>query len=91
MLPSPPAARGKAPRPFSPFPLAGERGKGRTPFSLQDQAGAAVISDANETEGEEWSRFEAARVALSKQFGNSVPAGRYAVARRGNVRMGGVR
>jgi uncharacterized protein len=31
-------------------------------------------------DGDEWTRFEAARRAISKQFGNSVPAPRYRIA-----------
>jgi short-subunit dehydrogenase len=30
-------------------------------------------------DGEEWTRFEAARRAIAKQFGNSAPAARYGV------------
>ncbi len=30
-------------------------------------------------DGDEWTRFEGARRALSKQFGNSVPAPRYGI------------
>ena len=30
-------------------------------------------------DGDEWTRFEAARRAISKQFGNSAPAARYGV------------
>jgi short-subunit dehydrogenase len=30
-------------------------------------------------DGDEWTRFEAARRAISKQFGNSVPAPRYGI------------
>ena len=33
-------------------------------------------------DGDEWTRFEAARRAISKQFGNAVPAPRYEVGMR---------
>lgn len=57
-------------------------------MSAQDMVDAALVGlDQGELvtipglhSGEEWDRFEAARVAISKQFGNTAPAPRYRVA-----------
>src|SRR5207245_9498718 len=54
-------------------------------MSPEDMVDAALVGlDQGELvtlpslhDGDEWTRFEAARRALSKQFGNSVPAPRY--------------
>jgi uncharacterized protein len=56
-------------------------------MSAEDMVDAALVGlDQGELvtipslhDGEEWARFEAARRALSQQFGNSVPAPRYAI------------
>jgi len=52
---------------------------------LVNNAGTSSItpllkSDIND--GDEWNRFEAARRAISQQFGNSVPAPRYGIGVR---------
>jgi hypothetical protein len=36
-------------------------------------------------DGDEWTRFEAARRAISKQFGNSAPAPRYRIGVRASA------
>jgi short-subunit dehydrogenase len=36
-------------------------------------------------DGDEWTRFEAARRALSQRFGNSVPAARYGIGVRASA------
>ena len=54
----------------------------------QDMVDAALVGlDQGELvsipslhEGEEWTRFEAARRAISQRFGNSVPAPRYGIS-----------
>jgi uncharacterized protein len=56
-------------------------------MSVQDMVDAALVGlDQGELvtipglqDGDEWTRFEAARRALSQRFGNSVPAPRYVI------------
>jgi len=56
-------------------------------MSPEDMVDAALVGlDRGElvtipglNDGDEWTRFEAQRRALAKQFGNSVPAPRYGV------------
>ncbi len=58
-------------------------------MSPEDMVDAALVGlDLGELvtlpslhDGDEWARFEAARRAMSKQFGNSVPAPRYRIGR----------
>jgi short-subunit dehydrogenase len=42
-----------------------------------DQGGLVTIPGLHDAD--EWTRFEAARRAISKRFGNSVPAPRYRI------------
>jgi short-subunit dehydrogenase len=59
-------------------------------MSVQDMVDAALAGlDQNELvtipglhDGDEWTRFEAARRAISQRFGNSVPAPRYKIQAR---------
>jgi short-subunit dehydrogenase len=58
-------------------------------MSVEDMVDAALLGlDQGELvtipglhDGDEWTRFEAARRAVSQQFGNSVPAPRYRSAK----------
>ena len=56
-------------------------------MSAEDMVDAALVGlDQGELvtipglhDGDEWTRFEAARRAISQRFGNSVPAPRYGI------------
>ena len=56
-------------------------------MSVEDMVDAALVGlDLGELvtipslhDGDEWTRFEAARLAISQRFGNSVPASRYGI------------
>jgi short-subunit dehydrogenase len=60
-------------------------------MSPEDMVDAALVGlDRDELftiaplhDGDEWTRFEAARRAISQRFGNSVPASRYGVPAAG--------
>lgn len=66
--------------------LVSETGRSVTPLP-EDMVDAALVGlDQGELvtipgllDGDEWTRFEAARRALSQRFGNSVPAPRYGI------------
>jgi short-subunit dehydrogenase len=59
-------------------------------MSVEDMVDAALVGlDQGELvtipglhDGDEWTRFEAARRAISQRFGNSVPASRYRIQAR---------
>jgi len=61
-----------------------------TVMSVEDMVDAALVGlDQGELvtipglhDGDEWTRFEAARRAISQRFGNSVPASRYRIQAR---------
>src|SRR6059036_3245482 len=62
-------------------------------MSPEDMVDAALVGlDEGELvtlpslhDGDEWTRFEAARRAISKQFGNSAPAPRYRIGARASA------